>query len=132
MVGLIVGTTIASAAIYTMHCREMKLDAGWAGIVGALVGVLGTLAVTYLNHCLQNRRTFSLAEKRRARLHRELESKKYIWRSIERLAAVIGADENVATELLIEIGARASMTSKKVWALETRAPFPDDEKAEGH
>ena len=107
------------------------LDAGWAAVLGTLIGVLGTLATTCLTHNLQNRRASSLAEKRRVVLLRLLNEKQYTWRSIDRLAATIGADENVAAELLIEIGARASLTDKKVWALETRAPFPGEENLEG-
>lgn len=107
------------------------LDAGWAGVLGALIGVLGALATGYLTHTLQNSRASSLAEKRSARLRRELESKQFTWRSIERLSAVIGADESMTAELLIEIGARASLTDKKVWALESRAPFPAENTLKG-
>jgi len=64
-------------------------------------------------------------------LKRELQDQQYIWRSIERLGSSIGADEATTTELLIEIGARASITNAKVWALETRAPYPNETEIEG-
>lgn len=106
----------------------MTLDAGWAGVLGALIGIFGTLAATWLSHWLQNRRTLSLDEKRRAELLRRLSGPKYAWRSIEHLSAAIGASETVTAELLLEIGARASLTNNKSWALESRKPFPADEQ----
>ena len=101
------------------------LDAGWAGVLGALIGVLGTLATTCLTHKFQNARASSLSEKRRARLRRLLSDKKYVWRNIDTLAAAIGADESATMELLIEIEARVDLKDKKKWALETRAPAED-------
>jgi hypothetical protein len=109
----------------------MSECSAWIGVVGTVVGSIITLVGNWLNHNLQNKRSNSIAEKRRARLKRELEGQQYIWRSIERLAASIGTDETTTTELLIEIGARASLTNAKVWALETRAPYPNETKIEG-
>ena len=109
----------------------MSLDAGWAGVLGALIGGSTTLVGIWLAHHLQNSRANSIADKRRERLLRELNDKKYTWRSIGRLSAVIGADESTTAELLIEIGARASLTSSKVWALESKAPFPDENALKG-
>jgi hypothetical protein len=131
LTGVVIGAVGASVIVSAVSCREMTLDAGWAGVLGASIGVLGTLAASFLSHSLQNARTHSLAEKRRQRLKRELESPHYTWRSIERLCAVIGADESATVELLIEIDARTSQTSKKVWALESKAPWPDENKVEG-
>lgn len=104
----------------------MALDAGWAAVIGAGIGVAGTILGNVVSHWLQNRRASSLAEKRREQLRKRLSGNMYKWRSIEHLAAAIGADENTTAELLIEIGARASLTNNKSWALESRAPFPDD------
>jgi hypothetical protein len=103
----------------------------WIGVIGTVVGAATTLSGHWLNHKLQNKRANSIADKRRDRLKRELQDQQYIWRSIERLGASIGADEATTTELLIEIGARASITNAKVWALETRAPYPNETKIEG-
>lgn len=103
----------------------MALDAGWAGVIGAAIGALGTFGGSWLSHCLQNRRADALAEKRKKRLRLMLSGTKYTWRGIDTLAASIGADEDTTKALLIEIDARASFTNPKSWALETRAPWPD-------
>jgi hypothetical protein len=102
----------------------MPLDAGWAGVIGAAIGVTGTIAGAIVTHWLQNRRAASLAEKRRERLKRTLSGEKYTWISMATLAASIGADESTTAELLIEIDARASLTNNGSWALLSRAPWP--------
>ncbi len=102
------------------------MDSGLAAILGASIGVAGTLASTGLAYHLQNRRKESLADKRKDRLKRMLSGQKYKWRSLEALSAAIGADEMTTAELLIEIDARASIANGKSWALVSRAPFPDD------
>ena len=107
------------------------LDAGWAGVLGALIGVLGTLATNFLTHKLQNVRALSLSEMRRTRLRDLLNDKKYTWRNIDTLAAAIGADENTTMELLIEIEARVDLKDKKKWALESRVPSDDKALSEG-
>lgn len=104
----------------------MPLDAGWAGVIGAGIGAAATLAGTALLHWLQNKRTNSLADKRRARLRGMLSGNRFKWRSLDALSASIGADEATTTELLIEIEARASFTNPKSWALVSVAPWPDD------
>jgi hypothetical protein len=109
----------------------MALDAGFAGILGALIGASATLAGNWLTYHLQNRRSSFLAEKRRGLLRRELQNRKYTWRSIERLCAVVGADGSTTSELLLEIGARTSLTDKKIWALESKAPYPDEDALKG-
>jgi hypothetical protein len=129
--GIVAGILGTLVWVGTKNCPSWQLDAGWAGILGASLGVFGTLAAATLSHHLQNKRATSLAEKRRERLKRELSSEKYSWRSIERLCAVIGADESTTVELLIEIGARMSQTDKKVWALESREPFASEPVSKG-
>ena len=106
------------------------MDAEWVGVVGAVIGAVATLSGNWLSFWLQNKRQTSLADKRRQRLRQMLSGNKYKWRSIEALAASIGADEMIAAELLIEIDARASMSNGKSWALVSRAPFPDDMQPE--
>ena len=104
----------------------MTLDAGWAGVAGAAIGAIATIAGGALTHWLQNRRTASLAEKRRTRLKQMLSGQTYTWRSLEVLAASIGADQTTTAELLIEIDARASLSNNRSWALVSRAPWPAD------
>ncbi len=104
----------------------MPLDAGWAGVLGALIGGVTTVAGTALNHYLSIQKSNALANKRRDRLRGMLNSTKYKWRSIEALSASIGADEATTTELLVEIDARASLPNNRSWALVSRAPWPED------
>ena len=102
------------------------MDAGLAALIGALIGAAATLGGNWLTYTLQNRRAYSLAEKRRQRLRQMLNGDKYIWRSLDALSAAIGADETTTAELLIEIDARASISNGRSWALISRAPFPED------
>ena len=99
----------------------------FVGVLGAAIGACATLGAQWLNHFLQNKKANSLAEKRRQRLRRELENKRFVWRSLERLTAVIGADQETTVGLLIEIDARAEKANANLWALESRAPYPEDE-----
>lgn len=106
------------------------MDAAWAGVAGAAIGALGTMGGNILTHWLQTRRQSSLVERRQERLRQMLSSDKYTWRSLDALAASIGADEQTTAELLLEIDARASLSNGRSWALVTRAPFPDDVQPE--
>jgi hypothetical protein len=108
----------------------MPIDAGIAGIVGAVIGGGVTLGGIWLTHHLQHGRSLSLAEKRRARLRQMLSGEKFKWRSLSVLAASIGADEATTAELLIEIDARASIANNQSWALVSRAPWPEDMQPE--
>ncbi len=108
------------------------MAAEWAGLIGALVGaVIGsatTILAAWLTWRWQNRRSDDLAQKRRQRLVRMLSSERQTWRSIDTLAASIGADRQTTLELLIEIDARKSYTNDKSWALIARAPWPEDQQ----
>lgn len=104
----------------------MALDAGLAAVIGAGIGVSGTLLAPIVTHWVQTQGGNRLAEKRRKRLLQLLSSRKHTWRSITTLAAAIGADHQTTAALLIEIDARASLTGNDHWALESRAPLPDD------
>ena len=106
----------------------MCLDPAWAVVAGAAVGVFGTLGTTCLAHHLQTRKGNSLADKRRKRLIRLLEDERWTWRTIDRLASAAGADHDTTIELLLEIDARADMKNPTQWALESRAPWPDNKK----
>jgi hypothetical protein len=110
------------------------MAAEWAGAIGALLGAIigaGTTVLTaWLTWRWQNRRVATLAEKRRQVLVRMLSSERQKWRSIDALAASIGADKETTLELLIEIDARKSYTNDKSWALISRAPWPEDQQPE--
>ena len=102
------------------------MDAGLAGIIGAVIVASATLSANWLSHHLKTRRDSTLSEKRRDRLRQMLSGERYTWRSLDSLAAAIGADEEETAKLLIEIDARASMSNGRSWALIERAPFPED------
>ncbi len=53
-----------------------------------------------------------------------LKDKSHEWRRLSTLMNVIGADEETAKRLLIEIGARASENGQPVWALIENKPLP--------
>jgi hypothetical protein len=110
------------------------LDSGTAAIFGACIGgtigLVGTLGSTALKHFLETRRSAGLDKIRKERLVKMLSGEKFTWRSIENLSSAIGGDEKTTTALLLEIGARKSMTKgKDNWALISRVPFPDDAPA---
>lgn len=102
----------------------MPLDPGWAAVVGAAVGTIGTLSAACLTHHLSTKRTNSLAEKRRKRLRALLEDVRWTWRSLETLSSAAGAESDTTIGLLIEIDARADMKDPTKWALVSRAPWP--------
>ena len=108
----------------------MTLDPGWAAIIGAISGaaisvVIG-VATSVLTAWINGKKARSLAEKRRSRLRGMLKSDKFTWRSLKQLSASIGADDATTMELLIEIEARASLSDPQMWALVSRAPWPED------
>jgi hypothetical protein len=60
-------------------------------------------------------------QKRKATLRDLLEERKHKWRSIATLARSVGASEERTRELLVSIGARASVGSEpEVWGLISR------------
>lgn len=54
-----------------------------------------------------------------------LRSQKYPWRKLETLMHVIGADEETAKRLLLEVGGRASEDGQPLWGLIERNPLPE-------
>ena len=110
------------------------MDSGTAAVIGTCIGgtigLAGTLGSTALKHFLETRRSAKLNKIRKERLIKMLSGEKYTWRSIENLCSAIGADEETTGALLLEIGARKSMSKgKDNWALISRVPFPDDAQA---
>lgn len=101
------------------------MDAGTAGVLGALVGGSGSITAAIVQYWLPNRRADRLAEKRRVRLRELLSDPKYEWRNLTTLMSSIGADVQTTTELLIEIDARASLPDGEKWGLVSRVPFAD-------
>jgi hypothetical protein len=98
------------------------MDAGTAGVLGAAVGVMGTLATTWLGHHLKTSRETSLADKRRAMLLELLTQEPYKFRSMKTLSASIGASEMTTAELLIELDCRTADDDRTIWGLASRNP----------
>jgi hypothetical protein len=57
-----------------------------------------------------------------------LKEQKYLWRTLDTLMHVIGADEKTTKRLLLEIGARASENGQPLWGLITRNPLPSEKQ----
>jgi hypothetical protein len=92
------------------------------GVSGAVIGSIATLSGNFLIHWLKIRDE-SLKEKPAKDLLIEMLNNKNTWRNLDTLAHVIGADQEKAKRLLLEIGARASEDGKNLWALKSRAPL---------
>lgn len=108
----------------------MPLDPGWAAIFGGILGAVTTVVTGVVTPLLTSwiigRKARALSDKRRTMLRGMLNGERYVWRSIDKLAASIGADEPITTALLLDIDARASLTNRQSWALVSRAPWPED------
>lgn len=96
---------------------------GAYALVGAFLGVLGSLATTYLNAALTKGKPDPVAEARKRLLRLMLEDERFSWRKLPVLCHVIGADENTTKGLLLEIGARASEDGQELWAMLSRHQF---------
>ena len=105
----------------------ITLDSGSAALLGAIIGSATTLLTTILAYHLQNRDRRKLARLRKDRLTKLLQSKKFTWRSMDVLCSTIGANREITSALLIEVGARCSLNNNhEKWALLSRVPFPED------
>src|SRR4051794_3066479 len=103
------------------------MDSGWAALLGTVVGSATSIGTTWFSEYLRNKRSNKLAEIRKERLRKLLSDENYKWRSLERLCAAVGADEEMTAGLLLEIGARRSVGTKEVWTLIARTPFQEDQ-----
>jgi len=93
-------------------------------VIGAVVGVLGSSATTYLNAVLtRKQRPDPIAEARKRLLRGMLADERFAWRRLHVLCHVIGADEETTKGLLLEIGARASEDGEELWSLVDRHPL---------
>jgi len=93
------------------------------GIAGAVVGSVATMAGNLLMHWLKQRTAFEKDQPARALLIEMLSDDDYVWRKLDTLMHVIGADEERTKSLLLEVGARASEDGQEKWALKSRAPL---------
>lgn len=93
------------------------------GIAGAVVGSFATMAGNFLIHWLKERSESKREKPAREILNEMLSRNDYVWRELETLMHVIGADDEKTKRLLLEIGARASEDGRALWALKSRAPL---------
>jgi hypothetical protein len=96
---------------------------GVYALIGAALGVLGSLGTTYLNARLSQGKPDPVAEARKKLLLVMLEDGRFRWRKLQVLSHVIGADEDTTKKLLLEVGARASEDGQNLWCLVSRHPF---------
>jgi hypothetical protein len=104
--------------------RGMIMDSGTAAVLGASVGVVGSLLTTWLNAIL-TRSGDKQYERKTMEILREALQKGENWQSLPSLAALIGAPEGQAKELLIMLGARTRQSQPSMWGLRSKNPFPD-------
>jgi hypothetical protein len=102
---------------------EGAMSDGLWGFLGVITGVFASSAVGLVRYWFTEGRA---ACKRKAGLKKMLDTDfNDGWRKITTLARVIGADENVTRNLLLEIDARGSeKEGSEKWALISRHPIP--------
>lgn len=97
------------------------------GLVGAVVGSVLTMAGNIILHWFQTRSESSLDHARKTLLLKLLKTRQ--WRTLSTLSRVVGADENTARRLLIEVGARSSEGERndgeEPWGLISKNPLKD-------
>ena len=104
---------------------DVSLIGGIFGLIGAAVGTGGTILANYVTHRLGQKRQGRINEARKSLLKEMLtnaEGKGFM--TLVTLARVVGADEETAKLLLLEIGARGNQLEKETWTLISRNPLP--------
>lgn len=101
------------------------MDSGTAAVLGAGVGVLGSLLTTLLNAWLAQNGDKKY-ERQTISVLKEALIKGDKWQSLTMLSQLIGAPEKDTKELLIMLGARARQTQASMWGLRSRNRYPDD------
>jgi len=101
------------------------------GIIGGVLGCVGTLLSSYwgprkLEEWREIRTEKRINGPRKDILKKLLEDDGFEWRRLSTLARVTGTSEEECQRLLIEIGARGSLSQgKKLWALISRKPIAE-------
>ncbi len=105
------------------------LAAIFGGIIGGILGCVGTMVSSYWGPRKFDEYKENKAEKqhngpRKDLLKKLLEDDRFNWRHLSTLARVTGTDEEECRRLLIEIGARGSLSEgKEMWGLISRNPI---------
>lgn len=108
------------------------MDSGLAAVFGAAIGVFGTLGTTWLNHHFAQEKPNPAEKAAKELLENLLNRPKWRWRRLDTLANVVGTDEATVRRLLLEIGARGSMTDGRLWGLVSRNPVADQSGGPAH
>ena len=91
------------------------------GLIGVVIGSILTILGRIALHCLRARASAKKDAPRKRLLVQMLEDDAPPhpdrWRILETLMHVIGADEETAKRLLLEVGARASEDGEPKWGL---------------
>lgn len=101
------------------------------GIIGGVLGCVGTLLSSYwgprkLEEWRENRAEERINGPRKHLLKKLLEDDGFEWRRLSTLARVTGTTEEECRRLLIEIGARGSLSpGEELWALISRKPIAE-------
>ena len=101
-------------------------SATWAVVAAAFIGAATTPVGIILTHWLKNRRSSKLDNERKKLLKNMLIRPEWPWRSLTRLAHVIGADEDTTKRLLLESGARGDENGQPKWSLISRVGLPGE------
>ena len=100
------------------------------GLMGVVVGAASTALGNLLIHWLQERSRTRADRPRKELLLKMLNDERFPqrWRSFDTLQHVIGADDETAKRLLIEIGARASEDKQALWGLLIHHPLNETDQ----
>ena len=101
------------------------------GLIGVVVGSILTIIGNIITHCLKERSAAKKDKSTKDLLRKMLEDPGYPdhWRRLETLIHVVGADENNAKRLLLDIGARASEDGQAKWGLIKYHPIMGHDRA---
>jgi len=99
-------------------------EGGWV-VLGAAIGVVGSLLTTLLNAWLNPKHELDQYDKAAMSLLKSMLEKGQKWRTLTTLSNVIGANEKDTKELLLMLGARASESRADLWGLISRNPLPE-------
>jgi hypothetical protein len=103
---------------------ESSLIIAIVAAFGAILGIVVTTIGQIARDCLHERSAKRSDKRRIGMLKEMLNYERYTWRKLSTLSHVIGADESITKELLIELGARGSEDGSDLWGLISRNPFP--------
>lgn len=97
------------------------------GLIGVVIGSLLTIIGNIFLHILKQRAEESKYIPHKKLLKEMLEDDRFPdkWRKLDTLMHVIGANEETAKRLLLEVGARASEDGQTLWGLKKFHPFKE-------